>query len=103
MRVMTPNQCVFFSHIVLISLTLPLILANLFHCFAVVHWQNEEWSMRVHVFPLHGQPQVFEWLSISSLIRSFFLDFPLLTQVWGLDFIFLKCSGHENCIYRSIS
>lgn len=44
--------------------------------------------MRVHLFPLHGQPQVFERLSIYSLIRSFFLDFPLLTQVFGLDFFF---------------
>lgn len=48
--------------------------------------------MIAHLFPLLGQPQAFELLSISSLIRSFFLVFALLTQVLSLDLIFFKCS-----------
>lgn len=61
--------------------------------------------MIVHLFLLHGELQVFEWPSISSLIRSFFLAFDLLTQVLCLDLIFLKNvqTQHGNCIYTGIS
>lgn len=42
-KVVTPNQCVLSSYTVLISLTLPLIFANLFYCFEVLFCQNPEY------------------------------------------------------------